>query len=168
MFQDEARFGRITDLKKCWAPKGIRPEVFSQIVREYTYVYGAFSPKDGMSDLLILPFMDSACMNIFLQEIASRHKDEFVMMIIDGAPCHSDGVLKMPDNILLITLPPYCPQINPSENMWGDMREKFFPNVVFDSMDGVEERLEEACRFYENNPEIVKSVTGFNWIVPHL
>ena len=49
MFQDEARFGRINEIKKCWAPAGIRPEVIKQIVRKYTYAYGAVSPADGES-----------------------------------------------------------------------------------------------------------------------
>jgi len=54
MFQDESRFGRITDPKRCWAPKGIRPVINKQMIREYTYAYGAFSPLDGRNDLLIL------------------------------------------------------------------------------------------------------------------
>ena len=53
MFQDEARFGRINDPKRCWCRKGFRPTVGKQIVREYTYAYGAFSPKDGIADFLI-------------------------------------------------------------------------------------------------------------------
>jgi len=61
----EARFGRINELKKCRAPKGISPEVPSQMIREYTYLYGAFSHKDGESNFFILPAMDSRCMNIF-------------------------------------------------------------------------------------------------------
>ena len=168
MFQDEARFGRINNLKKCWAPKGIRPEIKSQVVREYTYAYGAFSPKDGTCDFLILPFMNLRCMNIFLQELSNRHNGELIMLICDGASCHKKESLQIPDNIILKTLPPYCPEVNPSENMWDEIREKFFPNIFFDSMDFVEDRLIEACLFYENKPEIVKSITGFNWIIPSL
>jgi hypothetical protein len=47
MFADEARFGRINCPRPCWAPIGIRPEVASQLIREYVYLYGAVSPKDG-------------------------------------------------------------------------------------------------------------------------
>ena len=55
MFQDEARFGRINDPRRCWVPAGIRPEVSVQIVREYTYLFGAVSPHDGVLDTLVLP-----------------------------------------------------------------------------------------------------------------
>ena len=54
MFQDEARFGRINDPKRCWSPKRTRPTVGKQIIREYTYAYGAVSPRDGAADFLIV------------------------------------------------------------------------------------------------------------------
>ena len=48
MFQDEARFGLISDPRRVWAPPGIRPEVPVQIVRQYSYAYAAVSPHDGV------------------------------------------------------------------------------------------------------------------------
>ena len=47
MFTDEARFGRMNRIRPCWAPVSIRPEVAAQLIREYIYLYGAVSPKDG-------------------------------------------------------------------------------------------------------------------------
>jgi hypothetical protein len=73
MFQDEARFGRINDPRGCWAPKGFRPEVAMQIIREYTYAFGAVSPHDGTLDSLVLPVVTAKAMSIFLEEAARRH-----------------------------------------------------------------------------------------------
>lgn len=74
-FQDESRFGRISQTIRCWAPTGQRPVVPSQIVREYTYSYTAACPSDGETVSLILPDMRTECMNIFLQELSNRHLD---------------------------------------------------------------------------------------------
>jgi hypothetical protein len=52
--------------------------------------------------------------------------------------------------------------------MWEEMREKFFTNLVFDSIDAVMDKLEEAMIFYAKNEKIVKSITGFNWVVTHV
>ncbi len=164
-FQDEARFGRINNPKRCWAPYGIRPDIGKQIVREYTYLYGSFSPLDGVCDMMILPYMTASIMRIFLKEVSERHKDKFILMICDGAPCHKETALDIPGNMMIEHLPPYCPQLNPAENMWDEIREKFFPNLVFDSMDAVEEKLVEAALHYEGCPEKVKSITGFEWII---
>jgi hypothetical protein len=133
MFQDEARFGRITDPKKCWAPKGTRPHVPSQIIREYTYLYGAVSPQDGKADFLILPSMNLINMEIFLQEVRQRYPDDYICMFVDGAPGHSLKGLKVPDNMTIESIPAYSPDTNPTENIWDDIREKFFGNVVFNS-----------------------------------
>src|SRR4029077_6021118 len=60
MFADEARFGRMNRLRPCWAPIGTRPEVAAQLIREYIYLYGAVSPKDGTCVYLIMPTSNTA------------------------------------------------------------------------------------------------------------
>ena len=62
MFQDEARFGRISDARRCWVPADIRPVVGCQLVREYTYAYAAVSPHDGIMDSLVLPEVNASLM----------------------------------------------------------------------------------------------------------
>ncbi len=165
MFQDEARFGRINDPRRCWAPKGCRPEVGMQIVREYTYAFGAASPHDGVLDTLVLPVVTAETMSIFLAEVAWRHPEEFILMFLDGAGWHRANNLVIPENMKLETLPPYSPQLNPMEHIWDEVREKWFTNEVFESLDGVEDRLVEALAALENDQELVASTTGFDWII---
>jgi len=74
-------------------------------------------------------------------------------------------VLNIPDNMMVVKLPPQSPNLNPSENNWDDMREKFFHNLVFNSMKAVENQLIDACNFYESHPEIIHDMTAWNWIV---
>jgi hypothetical protein len=165
MFQDEGRFGRINTPRHCWAPAGIRPVCGKQIVREYTYAYIGVSPLDGKLDSLILPNMYTPTMSLFLEEISKRYSDEYVLMIMDGAPCHKSGDLDVPENITVANIPPYSPQLNPCENMFDEMREKFFPNLVFDSMDAVEKQMVYALNTLENNPDVVKGICGWEWIL---
>ena len=165
MFQDEGRFGRINDPRRCWAPPGVRPQVGAQLVREYSYAFAAVSPHDGTLDSLILPEVDTQAMSIFLAEVAARHPQDIILMVLDGAGWHKAKGLEIPENIRLISLPPYSPQLNPAEHLWEEIREKWFANLVFDSLDAVENHLAEALRSLEQNQEKVKSLTGFDWIV---
>ena len=164
MFQDEARFGRINDPRRCWAPKGFRPEVGMQIVREYTYAFGAVSPHDGTLDSLVMPVVNAEAMSIFLEEVARRHPEEFILMFLDGAGWHRANDLAVPGNMRLEALPPYSPQLNPVEHIWDEIREKWFANEVFNSLDAVEDRLVEALFALENDRDLVASTTGFDWI----
>lgn len=164
MFQDEARFGRITKPKRCWAPEHVRPTVPQQIIREYTYIYAAISPQDGMLDTLILPDMYSHTMNVFLKEISTRYPQEYILMVMDGAPCHTSKILDVPNNIKIHPLPPYSPQLNPVENLWGEIREKWFGNCVFKDMEAVVDHLVIALNDFESDYGRIRQLSNFPWI----
>jgi transposase len=148
----------------CWAPRGFRPEVGRQIVREYTYAFGAVSPHDGTLDSLVLPVVTAEAMSIILKEVAQRHPEEIILMFLDGAGWHLANDLAVPENMRLEALPPYSPQLNPVEHIWDEIREKWFANEVFNSLDAEEDRLVEALVALENDRELVASTTGFDWI----
>jgi hypothetical protein len=164
MFEDEARFGRISDPRRCWAPAGIRPEVNTQIVREYEYAFAALSPHDGTLDTLVLPWANTEAMGIFLAEVSQRHPHEFILMVLDGAGWHRAKRLPVPANVRLIPLPPWSPPLNPVEHLWDEVREKWFSNRVFASMAALEAQLVAALTVLEDDPPRVASLTGFDWI----
>lgn len=165
MFQDEARFGRISDVRRCWAPKPIRPVCQAMLRHEYTYAYGAVDVLSGELDSLILPHVNTDCMQIFLDEVGARHPQHNIIMVLDGAGWHTSGALKSPHNMQLLSLPPYAPELNPVEHLWDELREKFFHNKAFNSMDALEDQLEAGLRTLENDLPWVKSIVAWDWIV---
>lgn len=165
MFQDEARFGRIADIRRCWAPKPMRPLCQAMLTHDYTYAYGAVDVCTGELDSLILPHVNTQCMQVFLNEISVRHPQEHIIMVIDGAGWHRSGELKPPANIFLLRLPPYAPELNPMEHVWDELREKFFHNRVFKSLDALEGHLELALKTLESNPNTVRSIVSWPWIL---
>jgi len=164
MFGDEARFGRCQDPRRCWAPPGTRPRVASQFVREYSYAFAALSPHDGTLVSLVLPAARTTTMQVFLAELARRHPDERVLLVLDGAGWHWAEALAVPPNVRLIRQPAHSPELNPVEHLWEEVREKWFANAVFASLDAVEDRLVEALRALEGDAGRVASLAGFDWI----
>jgi hypothetical protein len=165
MFQDEARFGRIADVRRCWCPKPLRPMVRAMVTQEYTYAYAAVCPADGRMDSLILPHVNGRCMQLFIDELAARYRNERIILILDGAGWHKSLEIRLPDNLRLTFLPPYAPELNPVEHIWDELREKHFHNRVFDSLDALENHLVTALLAYENNAQCVASITGWQWII---
>ncbi|OCB01314.1 transposase [Acidithiobacillus ferrivorans] len=164
MFQDEARFGRINDVRRCWAPKPMRPICQAMLTHEYTYAYAAVDVATGKMDSLILPQVNTSCMQLFLDEVAGRHTQQSIIMIMDGAGWHSSSTLKVPANMRLLSLPPYAPELNPVEHVWDELREKHFHNRVFDSIGALEDHLEAALRAFENDPKRLRSIVSWPWI----
>jgi transposase len=164
MFMDEARFGRISDTRRCWCPKPIHPVCYAMVSQEYTYAYAAAS-VDGNMDSLILPHVNGECMQIFLDEVASRHLNDRIIMALDGAGWHKNESLMIPDNIRLLSLPPYSPELNPVEHIWDDLREKEFHNRVFDNIDSLEDHPEKALHEMENDHDRIRSIVAWPWII---
>jgi transposase len=168
MFQDEARFGRIADVRRCWCPKPLRPVCQAMLTQDYTYAYAAVSVLEGELDTLILPRVNGACMQRFLEEVARRHPDDRLVMVLDGAGWHSSRSLRLPNNLRLMPLPPYSPELNPVEHLWDELREKAFHNRVFKSLDALENHLAFHLRALENNPDQVRSIVAWPWIINSL
>jgi len=85
---------------------------------------------------------------------------------IDGAPNHRCGDLAVPNNITLLYLPPYSPELNPKENLW--MKSANFKNYALKSMDAVRAKLKQAILYIEHNPKLVRSISSFPYIVNSL
>jgi len=168
MFQDEARFGRISDTRRCWCPKPVRPFCQAMVTQEYTYAYAAVSVADGDLDTLILPHVNGDCMQLFLDEVATRHPQDRIVMVLDGAGWHQSQPLTPANNLRLLTLPPYSPELNPVEHLWDDLREKSFHNRIFDSIDALEIHLESSLRAMELDHPRVRSIVAWPWIINSL
>jgi hypothetical protein len=165
MFQDEARFGRLSDPRRCWAPAPLRPVVSVALVREYTYAYAAVSPQDGSLDWMLTAKMDTLNMNAFLDHVSQRHADDYIVMVLDGASSHRSHDLYIPGNMALVRLPPYSPELNPAERLWEEIREKEFANRVFDSLGAAIAQAARGLKRLELMPDGLQSLTGWPWIL---
>ena len=165
MFQDEARFGRMVRIRRCWSPSPLRPVVDNGYERQFVYVYGAVSPLQGSLDWMICKEMNTERMSQFLAQVSRAHSDEFIVMVVDGASSHVSRDLQVPENIRLHRLPGYSPELNPQEHVWDELREKEFPNRVFDSMDGVLAQLKAGLPRLATNTQTIRTLTAWPWII---
>jgi hypothetical protein len=133
--------------------------------REFVYAYGAVSPCEGDFDWQICPQMNTQRMSEFLKQISQRYPREFIVMIVDGASSHRGKDLVVPENIRLLPLPAYSPELNPQEHLWDEIREKEFPNRVFDALAGVKQQLQSGLVRLAQDRMRVRSVTAWPWII---
>ena len=132
--------------------------------REFVYVYGAVSPRQGKLDWKICPQMNTERMSEFLAQISRRYAREFIVMVVDGASSHRSKELAVPSNIRLLSLPAYSPELNPQEHLWEEIREKEFPNRVYDSLEGVKKQLKSGLVRLAQDYVRVRSITAWPWI----
>jgi transposase len=156
-FMDEARFGQQGTTTDVWAKRGSRPGVVRQTRYEWCYLYAAVEPASGASTALIAPNVNTATMNAFLKTLdAQRRPDEHFVPIMDRAGWHVSPKPKTPDGITALLLPPYSPELNPTQNLWHFMRSHYLSNRTYADYDALLEAGTDAYR--RLTPDVIKSV----------
>jgi transposase len=163
-FQDEATFGRINKVVSCWSPPKARPLVPHQIIRQYLYVFSAICPATGESFNLILPRTNSSAMQFFLDELSKYYDRYKIVLIADQAAWHKSKSLVLTHNLRMLYLPPRSPELNPVEHLWEYLRENYFHNREFDSLDHLEEALVDVLGNLSKDHQVIKSFACFHWI----
>jgi transposase len=158
-WQDESRFGQQGTTTNVWAPTGSRPTAIRQTEYEYLWVIGAVCPETGRAEGLLSPQLNTKIVNAFLvQFAASLPADEHAVMIWDGAGFHASKQLLVPENVSLITLPPYSPELNPIENLWHYLKSHFWSNRAYEDYDALEQAAVDAWRKAALDQDLMKSV----------
>jgi putative transposase len=164
-FQDEARFGTQGTITRVWARKGSRPRAVRQNGREWLYVLMAVCAGTGATSALIMPELDTAVVNLFLEQF-SRELPAGVhaVLIWDGAGFHTGGDLVVPSNVSLIRLPPYAPELNPVENLWHYLRSHHWSNRAYEGYKSLEEEAIRSLCAVCQDVERLKTICNADYI----
>lgn len=159
-FQDESRFGLFTRNGKSIALKGIKP--ICPYVQDFknTYLFGAFSPITGSSLLLDMPYCNTECFEVFLNELSRQQPKEYKILLLDNGAFHKARRLLIPNNIALCFIPPYSPELNPAEKVWAFLKRKI-TNKAFKTLEELQNFMDSIIRQHISIDRI-KSITQTN------
>lgn len=161
-FQDETRVGQQGSTTRLWARKGTRPRAVQQRQFEYSYLYGATCPSTGASCGLVLPSVNKAGMALHLAEIAQHvPQGRHAIVVVDGAGWHQ-SCLNLP-NLSLLKLPAYAPELNPMEQVWLYLKQRFLSNRCFKDYDEIVSACCNAWMKIESDVETVQSICHRGW-----
>lgn len=160
--QDESRFGLITKQKRVLTLKGIKPIGKYKHSYQYIWLWGSFSPITGDAHYMISDSVSKNAFMAYLQDLSLYKPKEFKILIIDNAAFHSTKDMQLPENIILIPIPPYSPELNPAEKMWQWFKSKISMKI-YKSLDDLEDKIIQIIKNTENQK--VKSITAFQYLV---
>ena len=108
--------------------------------------------------------LDTAAMNLHLAEISAQvAADAHVVMVLDQAGWHGAKALRVPDNISLLSLPPYSPELNPVENLWQFIKHNFLNARIFASYDAIVAACCDSWNRLRAIPGQIRSITTRDW-----
>jgi transposase len=154
-YQDEARVGQKGTHAYVWAPVGSCPLMVRDSRHDSAYLFGAICPDRGVGAAIIMPTVNTEAMNEHLKEISTQvAAGAHAVLVLDGAGWHqAGGKLSVPDNITLLSLPPYAPELNPMELVWEYLRGNKLCALVWDTYDAIVEACRKAWQFLTDDPD---------------
>lgn len=163
-FQDEARVGQRGTVTRIWARKGTRPRVIRQQQFEYAYIFGAFCPQNDTSAGLILPTIGTVCMQKHLEEISNHIQEgRHGVVVFDKAAWHTAKKLKAPSNISLLPLPAASPELNPAEQVWQVLRDRYLANRCFESYEAIVDACCDAWNIFTGQVNAIRNLCSRVW-----
>lgn len=115
-------------------------------------------PEDGASEFLLFPTVSNTVTGIALDEFSKARRlsetNTIAIVVMDGAGFHSEKSVILPENIRVLKLPAYSPQLQPVECAWPLMREAV-ANQNFPSLSALSDTLQKRCRYLIDHPEIL-------------
>lgn len=148
-----------------WAERGSRPAAPRDQRYSWAYLFGAICPAHGTGAALVLPCANTEMMNLHLATIsAAVSPGAHAVLVIDGAGWHQTGdKLHLPDNISLLHLPPYSPELNPVENVWAYLRGNKLSNRVFETYNDIVDACCDAWNWLIKQPERITAIGSRSW-----
>jgi transposase len=164
-FQDEARVGQKGTHAYIWAPIGSRPLMVRDNRHDSAYLFGAICPDRGVGAAIIMPAANTEAMNEHLREISTQvTPGALAVLLCDRAGWHqTGGKLILPDNIVQLPLPPYCPELNSMENVWAYLRQNKLCATVWDSYQAIVDACKTGWDFLINDPDRIRSIGSRVW-----
>lgn len=163
-FQDEARIGQKGTLTRIWGRVGSRPRAPRDTRYKWVYIFGAVCPERATGAALVLPHVNCEAMNLHLQEIGQAvAPGAHAVLILDGAGWHTSPDLEVPDNITLLHLPPYAPELSPVENVWEYLRQNKLAIRLYETYDAIVDACCQAWNDLTATPARIASITRRDW-----
>nr|WP_290228440.1 IS630 family transposase [Trichocoleus desertorum] len=162
---DESGFGLHTLIGRLITACGVKPIGAWEYFFKAFWLYGAAEPATGASFFLQFSHVDTECYQRFLDEFSQAYPDSLNIVQVDNGRFHKGQGLVVPENIILLFQPPYCPELNPVERLWEHLKADL-KWASFKTLAQLQTKVDQLLA--ELTPEEVASITGYPFILDAL
>jgi hypothetical protein len=129
---------------------------------EWFYVYGAVEPTTGDRFFLEWPYLNAEMFQLFVEAFAQAFPASLNILLLDNSGAHTAQRLTLPENVRLLFLPPYCPELNPIERVWRDLKDDMAWRQCAD-LNAPQDYLGHLLQAYE--AATLQSLAGYPYLV---
>jgi transposase len=155
------RVGTRTELGRKWGPQGHRPLAPIHIGYSFVHLFVALAPLTGYVFAMFLPALNKACFRLFCQELA-QELSQPTLLVVDRATAHQAGLMAG-TQLVLAHLPTACPELNPVERFFEELRRQL-KSRVFETLEQAQASVELILQTYFEEPDRVIELTAYPYI----
>ena len=161
---DESRLGLHLPVRRRLTGYGVKPVQVVEPLYESYWLYAAVEPTTGDAFWWELPRLDAACFALFLDKFAQHYAESLNIVLLDQAPAHVAQRVAVPENVILMWLPAYSPELNPVERLWEDLKGRIdvLDTWVRSSLRALQEHVAGIVQRY--TAETIASLTGYAYL----
>lgn len=160
---DEMRYGLQPVMRRVWALRGERAVAPVNPRYEWGYVHGALQVGGGGAEFFYTPAVNLESSGLFLEQISRRDPGAVHVVIWDGAGFHPEKG-ELPDNVRLLALPAYSPELNPVEKLWDIVKDGIC-NRIYKTLEELEAAITDVLKRYWRDAAKVFSLVGRGWLL---
>jgi transposase len=101
---------------------------------------------------------------MFLEELSKAYSEHHLLIVLDNAPSHTSKQIGHPENVSLLPLPAYSPELNPVERWFLEFR-RALSNRAFETIEVLQEALTKTLEPYWEDPSLLRRLTAYSWWV---
>ena len=141
---------------------GIKPTAEINPRYEAIYLYGAVEPLTGKGFFLELSHLTAECFQLFMDQFSQAFSESLNICVLDNGRFHHAKSLEIPENIILLFLPPYSPELNPIQRLWQDLKTKLFLQT-YQTFEDMQAKVTEILLNYSETA--IAKLTGFSHFI---
>ena len=162
--EDEHRYGLISFIRRCWTLKGHRCTAPYHTKYEWGYVYAAAEVVTAGMQVRYTPTVSLTWTQVFLEQLIQTDPEAWHILIWDQAGYHpKPGEERLPARLSLVPLPPYCPELNPVEGLWDQVKDRL-ANEVWETLEQAEAAITEVLQPFWEQRKAIRALLGAGWL----
>lgn len=148
-------------MARTWAPRGFTPKIEYNFNWKSISAIGGIDPDGGIHFRTHEGSIKKEQVIDYLEQLM-RHMDGYIVILWDGLPAHRAIAVKEfvelhADRITIYRLPAYCPDFNPVEWLWAEIKWTRLKGYCPKNLSELRKRLIGIVRVLRRKPDLIRS-----------
>ncbi|MFD0769153.1 IS630 family transposase [Bacillus sp. CGMCC 1.60114] len=165
LYEEESHIRSYQARRATWSETGMQRRIPTYGHHAKVTLFGTVNAENGDFFCVLSESCDAEAFLDFLKQTLARYADKYIVMVLDNARIHHAKLLRPfleehQHRLFLIFLPPYSPERNPIERIWGWLKEAVILNRFHKDQEAFQQSITSFIEWMKGSPEKILKRLG--------